>query len=125
MITAERADGPTVVMHEVQLRRSSAFRLDIAHLTLTAGFTVLVGPNGAGKTTLLEMIATVTGPTTGTVSIAGCDVSTDGTERVDGRLCDVVLAWLQPGLGLSPLDRVALCIDQADHVTRRQHQHSP
>ena len=42
-----------------------------------------------------------------------------GTERVDGRLCDVVLAWLQPGLGLSPLDRVALCIDQADHVTRR------
>lgn len=43
----------------------------------------------------------------------------DGTERVDGRLCDVVLAWLQPGLGLSPLDRVALCIDQADDVTRR------
>lgn len=43
----------------------------------------------------------------------------DGTERVDGRLCDVVWAWLQPGLGLSPLDRVALCIDQADHVTRR------
>jgi hypothetical protein len=43
----------------------------------------------------------------------------DGTERVDGRLCDVLQAWVRPGLGLSPLDRVALCIDQATCITRR------
>ena len=42
-----------------------------------------------------------------------------GSERVDGRLCDVVEVWLKPGLGRSPLDRVALCIDRDDDVTRR------
>ena len=42
-----------------------------------------------------------------------------GTERVDGRLCDVVQVWMSPGLGQVALDRVALCIDRADAVTRR------
>ena len=42
-----------------------------------------------------------------------------GTERVHGRLCDVVDAWLRPGLGRSALDRVTLCIDRDDAVTRR------
>lgn len=31
----------------------------------------------------------------------------DGTERVDGRLCDVVHAWVSPGLGYSAMDRVS------------------
>jgi hypothetical protein len=43
----------------------------------------------------------------------------DGTERVDGRLCDVLQAWVSPGLGQSRLDRVTLCIDQATRITRR------
>jgi hypothetical protein len=42
-----------------------------------------------------------------------------GTERVAGRLCDVVNLWLSPGLGQSQMDRVALCIDRADSITRR------
>jgi hypothetical protein len=42
-----------------------------------------------------------------------------GTERVDGRDCDVVELWLSPGLGQSPTDRVALCVDRRDRVTRR------
>jgi hypothetical protein len=42
-----------------------------------------------------------------------------GTEQVDGRLCDVVTVSLAPGLGFSAADRVALCIDRADAVTRR------
>ena len=43
----------------------------------------------------------------------------DGTERVDGRLCDVLHLWLRPGLGPVPADRVTLCIDRADDTTRR------
>jgi hypothetical protein len=42
-----------------------------------------------------------------------------GTERVDGRLCDVVNVTLVPGLGFSAQDRVAMCIDKSDAVTRR------
>jgi hypothetical protein len=41
------------------------------------------------------------------------------TENVDGDICDVLQAWLVPGWGLSAVDRVALCISRADHVTRR------
>lgn len=46
-----------------------------------------------------------------------CELS--GTERVNGRLCDVVHVWLRPGLGRSELDRVSLCIDRDDAVMRR------
>jgi hypothetical protein len=42
-----------------------------------------------------------------------------GTERVNGRACDVVHVWLRPGFGFAPLDRVALCIDRDDGITRR------
>ena len=42
-----------------------------------------------------------------------------GTESVDGRLCDVIELWLSPGLGRVAADRVALCIDRRDDLTRR------
>ena len=42
-----------------------------------------------------------------------------GTERVEGRLCDVVEVWLAPGLGRTPKDRIALCIDREDSIMRR------
>jgi hypothetical protein len=42
-----------------------------------------------------------------------------GTERVDGRLCDVLQIWMKPGYGLSGGDRLDLCIDSSDHITRR------
>ena len=42
-----------------------------------------------------------------------------GTERVDGRTCDVVEVWMTPGLGRVSADRVALCVDRAERITRR------
>ncbi len=42
-----------------------------------------------------------------------------GTEEVNGRSCDEVLAILRPGLGQSTEDRVVLSIDQTDHLLRR------
>lgn len=38
---------------------------------------VLVGPNGSGKTTLVEILATLLGPSSGTVAIHGHDVVND------------------------------------------------
>ncbi len=42
-----------------------------------------------------------------------------GSERVDGRDCDVVEGWISPGLGLVAGDRVAVFIDRADRIARR------
>ncbi len=42
-----------------------------------------------------------------------------GVETVDGRPCDVIEAWLAPGLGRSGSDRIALCIDRSDSLMRR------
>jgi heme exporter protein A len=45
-------------------------------LTVAEGeFVTLVGPNGAGKTTLMHIIATLTKPTGGRVSVAGYDLA--------------------------------------------------
>ncbi|MEQ1951081.1 ABC transporter ATP-binding protein [Mesorhizobium sp. CN2-181] len=41
----------------------------------------LIGPNGAGKTTLFSLLAGSLKPTSGTVTIAGHDVSRGGPER--------------------------------------------
>ena len=42
-----------------------------------------------------------------------------GTERVDGRTCDVIDVWMTPGLGRVATDRVALCIDRTDGLVHR------
>jgi ABC-type multidrug transport system ATPase subunit len=46
-------------------------------LTLDRGILGLLGPNGAGKTTLMQMVATITRPTSGTISFDGNDIVRD------------------------------------------------
>ncbi|MGD0064415.1 MAG: ATP-binding cassette domain-containing protein [Streptosporangiaceae bacterium] len=58
--------------------------LDAVDLTLERGITGLLGPNGAGKTTLLSILATVSEPDAGRVSVLGLDPR-DGAERVEIR----------------------------------------
>jgi hypothetical protein len=41
-----------------------------------------------------------------------------GSERVDGRSCDIVELWLRPGLGQSAADRVAVAIDSNGWMRR-------
>jgi len=49
--------------------------IDDFSLTLESGVLGLLGPNGAGKTTLMHMVATITRPTTGTISFDGHDIA--------------------------------------------------
>jgi ABC-2 type transport system ATP-binding protein len=66
-------------------RRYGATRaLDGVDLTLERGITGLLGPNGAGKTTLLSILATVSEPDAGRVSVFGLDPR-DAAQRVEIR----------------------------------------
>ena len=66
-------------------RRYGTIRaLDGVDLTLERGITGLLGPNGAGKTTLLSILATVSEPDAGRVSVLGLDPK-HGAERVEIR----------------------------------------
>jgi ABC-2 type transport system ATP-binding protein len=52
--------------------------VDRLELKVRAGeFYALLGPNGAGKTTILRMVAGLTPPDAGSISICGIDTATD------------------------------------------------
>jgi putative ABC transport system ATP-binding protein len=53
------------------------------NLTMQAGeFVALMGPSGSGKSTLLNCIATIDAPTSGTIMLAGTDVSRISRSRL-------------------------------------------
>jgi len=55
-------------------RYRSVVAVDDFSLTLRPGILGLLGPNGAGKSTLMRMLATVTHPSAGTITLDGTDV---------------------------------------------------
>jgi ABC-2 type transport system ATP-binding protein len=74
---AVRADG-------LSRRYGATQALDEVDLSLERGITGLLGPNGAGKTTLLSILATVSEPDAGRVSVFGLDPR-NASDRVDIR----------------------------------------
>lgn len=60
--------------------------VDRISLTLKPGVTGLLGANGAGKTTLMRMLCGILRPTSGSISLDGLDVSTEGYRAVLGYL---------------------------------------
>src|SRR5207237_950904 len=77
----ERATAAIVRLHAVEKRYGegdSAFTaLHEISLSIPRGRTVaLLGPSGSGKSTLLNLLGAVDRPTTGTIHIAGQDLST-------------------------------------------------
>ena len=50
---------------------------DVSFTVARGGFLTLFGPNGAGKTTTLRLLATLLRPSSGSVAVAGHDLSDD------------------------------------------------
>src|SRR5262249_23614195 len=63
-------------IHDVQKRFAHGIAVEHFHLDVERGeFISLLGPSGCGKTTTLRMIAGFETPSTGTISIAGVDIT--------------------------------------------------
>ena len=95
-----------IALHKLLRQGETRFALDV-HFSSAAQRVVLHGPSGAGKTQTLRMIAGITAPDAGRVSVAG---------RV---LCDI-----GAGLSLSPQQRRLAYVFQDyalfPHLTVRQ-----
>ncbi|WP_206446121.1 ABC transporter ATP-binding protein [Agrococcus sp. KRD186] len=70
------ADRPALALHSVGLQIGGARILHDVSIEVATGEMIgVIGPNGAGKTTLFNIISGVLIPTSGTVSLAGEDVT--------------------------------------------------
>lgn len=101
MVTPTRLSGPhrvrtdgaaTIAVEDLTVRygRRGAHALAGLHLRVQPGEKVaLIGTNGAGKSTLLRCLVRLVDPTSGTVTIAGTDVTTASRRTLRGVRRDV------------------------------------
>ena len=72
--------GPAIEVHGVSKAYGRSIALNNLDLQVPWGKALTIfGPNGSGKTTLIKILATLSKPDAGTVSIAGLDARRDGT----------------------------------------------
>ena len=75
----------TATLDDVSKRYGSTVALHPTTLAFDHGVIGLLGPNGAGKTTMLRLLSSVLMPTTGTVTVAGHEVTGSHAERTEAR----------------------------------------
>src|SRR5690348_15034956 len=75
--TAQTAHPIIMVQHLIKrYKREEANAVDDISFTVAPGsLFALLGPNGAGKTTTISILTTMLTPTSGSVLIAGYDIS--------------------------------------------------
>jgi ABC-2 type transport system ATP-binding protein len=103
--------------------RGGVAALDDLDLTVPTGMFGLLGANGAGKTTLMRILAGISRPTAGRVSVGGHDLGTAAGRTAVQR----DLGYLPQDLGVYPdltarqfLDYVALLKGMDDRAVRRR-----
>ena len=96
--------------------------LDVERLAIPAGgITALTGRSGSGKTTLLNLIAGISLPTAGTVSVGDTDVAAlpeAARDRFRARTIGYVFQSFNLPAALSALENVALAMMFAGVVPR-------
>jgi ABC-type lipoprotein export system ATPase subunit len=103
--------------------------LDVAELSMPSGsWTALCGRSGSGKTTLLNLIAGISQPTTGTITVDGADIVAMPEASRDAfraRHIGYVFQTFNLLSAFSALDNVMLAMMFTDVVPRRaQRRHA-
>lgn len=75
-----------LIVRNLTKRYKDKCAVDGVSLRLSSGINGLLGANGAGKTTLMRMLCGVLKPTTGSITLAGMDVSSEDYRAVLGYL---------------------------------------
>ncbi|QAY70136.1 ABC transporter ATP-binding protein [Xylanimonas protaetiae] len=75
----------TATLRDVSKSYGRTVALHPTTLTLGTGVIGLLGPNGAGKTTMLRLLSSALPPSTGTVTVAGHEVTGTHAERTAAR----------------------------------------
>ena len=76
VVVRARALGRTFTGKGLAVTALSSMDLDVPAGTMTA----FVGPDGAGKTTFLRMICGLITPTSGSLTVLGCDAARQAAE---------------------------------------------
>jgi ABC-2 type transport system ATP-binding protein len=72
------SDAPAISAHDVNKRYGPVSALEGLTLDIRAGEVFgLLGPNGSGKTTFMRLLAGYLLPSSGRLTVAGCDVVSD------------------------------------------------
>src|SRR3989454_11665176 len=98
--------------------------LNVAEWTLPVGtYTVLTGPSGSGKTTLLNLIAGVSVPSAGTISVHDtniCALSEPRRDRFRARHIGYVFQTFNLLSAFTALENVMLSMMLADAIAKRE-----
>jgi phosphonate transport system ATP-binding protein len=94
-----RAAGPAVRLHQVTKDFAETRALDAVDLTVPAGqMLAILGASGSGKSTLLRTLNGLVAPTSGTVQVLGCEVTSARGRQMRELRCGVGFIFQQFGL---------------------------
>jgi phosphonate transport system ATP-binding protein len=90
---------PAVRLHQITKDFAETRALDAVDLTVPAGqMLAILGASGSGKSTLLRTLNGLVVPTSGTVHVLGCDVTTARGQQMRKLRCGVGFIFQQFGL---------------------------